>query len=264
AHREEIAAVNEMLAPPIPGQPGVAPYTDGYEELFDIPQNFEDSLDAKPAVHKQWRFEELHSIFGHLDYRDERSWRRALDYYFRLHELSDVQLGIILAALDDIDRWDDTVVVFTSDHGDMCGSHGLVNKGPFAYEEIMHVPLTVRAPGTTAPGSMTAALTSSADIVPTICDLAGGSGASSLSGAGGDRRARARPVGPGARAVRPAGGPRRARQSRRRLQPDQGGSRPVRAPAGARTVGVHPPPPRWGRRRFDPPGGHDGGVRGVS
>ncbi|HWC38857.1 MAG TPA: sulfatase-like hydrolase/transferase [Acidimicrobiales bacterium] len=182
AHREEIAAVNEMLAPPIPGQPGVAPYTGTYEEHFDLPVNFEDPLDAKPAVHKQWRFEELHSIFGHLDYADDRSWRRGLDYYFRLHELSDVQLGIILAALDDIDRWDDTVVVFTSDHGDMCGSHGLVNKGPFAYEEIMHVPLSVRIPQVSAAGTKTDALTSSADIAPTICELAGVSDRSSSSG----------------------------------------------------------------------------------
>jgi arylsulfatase len=182
AHREEIAAVNDMLAPPIPGRPGVAPFTDDYDELFDLPDNFEDSLDAKPAVHKQWRFEELRGIFGHLDYGDARSWERALDYYFKLHELSDAQLGIILAALDDVGGWNDTVVVLTSDHGDMCGSHGLVNKGPFAYEEIMHVPLSVRVPGVTGEGTTTDALTSSADIVPTICELAGVTDTSSLSG----------------------------------------------------------------------------------
>jgi arylsulfatase len=121
-------------------------------------------------------------MFGHLEYGDDRSWRRGLDYYFRLHELSDAQLGIVLAALDDIDCWDETVIVFTSDHGDMCGSHGLVNKGPFAYEEIMHVPLSVRIPGVSVAGTRTDALTSSADIVPTICELAGASDISSSSG----------------------------------------------------------------------------------
>ena len=44
-------------------------------------------------------------------------------------------------------RWDDTVVIFTSDHGDMCGSHGLRSKGPFVYDEIMRVPLYVKVPG---------------------------------------------------------------------------------------------------------------------
>ena len=48
--------------------------------------------------------------------------------------------------------WDDTAIIFTSDHGDMCGSHGLRSKGPFVYDEIMRVPMHVRVPGVTAPG----------------------------------------------------------------------------------------------------------------
>jgi arylsulfatase A-like enzyme len=55
----------------------------------------------------------------------------------------------------------------------MCGGHGLVNKGPFAYQEIMNVPLVIRAPGVTEPGSSTSALSSSADLAPTICEFAG-------------------------------------------------------------------------------------------
>ena len=51
--------------------------------------------------------------------------------------------------------WDDTIIIFTSDHGDMCGSHGLRSKGPFVYDEIMRVPLYVKVPGTTAPGTVT-------------------------------------------------------------------------------------------------------------
>jgi len=184
AHREEIDAINRLIAPPIPGEPTVAPFTGDYDELFGLPPNFVDPLDGKPAVHKQWRYEELHSYYGYLDHGDERAWRRGLDYYFRLHELSDAQLGIVLAALDDIDGWDDTVVVFTSDHGDMCGGHGLVNKGPFAYEEIMRVPLYVRMPGNKGVqrGVVCDALSSSVDLAPTICDLAGVHDTASLSG----------------------------------------------------------------------------------
>jgi len=173
AHREETDLVNQLVAPPIPGQPAVAPFIGEYEELFALPDNFDDSLDAKPSVHKQWRFEELHWFFGHLDYEDERAWRRGLDYYFKLHELSDAQLGIIFDALDEVGGWDNTTIVFTSDHGDMCGAHGLVNKGPFVYQEIMHVPLVVRAPGITEAGTSTSSLSSSADLAPTIAALAG-------------------------------------------------------------------------------------------
>jgi arylsulfatase A-like enzyme len=64
-------------------------------------------------------------------------------------------------------------VIFTSDHGDMCGSHGLRSKGPFVYNEIMHVPLYVRAPGMVAPGGQSEALASAVDLASTIVSLAG-------------------------------------------------------------------------------------------
>jgi arylsulfatase len=77
--------------------------------------------------------------------------------------------------------------VWTADHGEMAGGHGLVNKGPFAYEEIMHVPCVVRVPGLTdaTAGTTVSSLTSSVDLVPTLLDVAGvdvGAGAPSTSG----------------------------------------------------------------------------------
>jgi arylsulfatase A-like enzyme len=184
AHRQETDLVNSLIGAPIPGQPGVAPWAGGeYDELFELPANFDDPLDGKPSVHKQWRFEELRAFFGKLDHDgDERTWRRMLDYYFRLHELSDAQLGVILDALDATGAWDDTVIVWSADHGDMAGSHGLVNKGPFAYEEIMHVPAVIRVPGVTTGGAKVTSLTSSADLAPTICELAGVADRGSMSG----------------------------------------------------------------------------------
>ena len=50
-------------------------------------------------------------------------------------------------AIDATGAAQDTVVVFTSDHGDQCGSHALRSKGPWNYEETMHIPLYVAAPG---------------------------------------------------------------------------------------------------------------------
>jgi arylsulfatase A-like enzyme len=182
AHPDHVEAVSGIVPPAISGKSSVPVFEGHYDEIFGVPDNFEDSLDGKPVVQKQWRYEELHSLFGHLDYDDERAWRRGLDYYFRLHELSDIQLGTVLGALDEIGRFDDTVIVFTSDHGDMCGSHGLVNKGPFAYQEIMKVPLYIRVPGMTTDGSATGALSSSADVAPTICGLAGVADTPSMSG----------------------------------------------------------------------------------
>src|SRR5262249_1751246 len=65
-------------------------------------------------------------------------------------------------------------IIFTSDHGDMCGSHGLRSKGPFVYDEIMHVPCTVQVPGVTTPGSQSGALATHVDLASTICSIGGG------------------------------------------------------------------------------------------
>ena len=68
--------------------------------------------------------------------------------------MADESLGTVLGALEETGAYDDTIVIFTSDHGDMCGSHGLRSKGPFVYEEIMHVPCYVQgARASRTPGS---------------------------------------------------------------------------------------------------------------
>ena len=61
--------------------------------------------------------------------------------------MSDESLALILDALDETNGWDNTIVIFTADHGDQCGSHGLRSKGPWNYEETMRIPLYVVAPG---------------------------------------------------------------------------------------------------------------------
>ena len=149
-------------------------YTDGYPEVVDrLPQNFDDGLHAKPEAHRQWRWDQQHGLWGYIDPADTRSWLRHLDYYVHLHQLADRSLGTVLGALEAAGAWDDTVVLFTSDHGDMCGSHGLRSKGPFVYDEIMRVPLYAKVPGTTTPGAVTSALGSHVDLAATICALAG-------------------------------------------------------------------------------------------
>lgn len=145
------------------------PYDEVCEEL---PANFDDDLTTKPAVQRAWRHSQQHGMWGTIDPSDERSWLRHLDYYVKLHQLADESLGTVLSALERSGAWDDTVVVFTSDHGDMCGSHGLRSKGPFVYDEIMRVPFYVRGPGIPA-GRSTSALSSHVDVLRTIAGLAG-------------------------------------------------------------------------------------------
>jgi arylsulfatase len=145
-----------------------------YDRVCDtLPANFDDDLHTKPGAHRQWRWDQQHGAWGTIDPAEPDLWLRALDYYVRLHEQADESLATVLEALDDSGAAGDTAVLFTSDHGDMCGSHGLRSKGPFVYNEIMRVPLYVRAPGRTRPGAVTDALASSVDLASTIAALAG-------------------------------------------------------------------------------------------
>jgi len=95
-------------------------------------------------------------------------WRRG--YYAQTASI-DHAFGRLMAALDGADAARDTIVVFTSDHGEMFGAHGRRAKNIF-YEEACHVPLLVRWPGRVAPGVSQACI-SAVDLMPTLLGLAG-------------------------------------------------------------------------------------------
>ncbi len=84
--------------------------------------------------------------------------------------LIDENIGRLLGALDATGLADNTVVIFTSDHGDLMGDCGLVFKGPFHLEGLINVPMIWRVPGGSA-GMHGQGLFSSADIAPTILEL---------------------------------------------------------------------------------------------
>ena len=91
--------------------------------------------------------------------------------YYGLTTWVDDTVGRMLAALDAAGLAEDTIVVFTSDHGDNLGSHGLVQKGS-PNEESIRIPLLVRWPGRT-PRSEPAQVASLVDLAPTLLSLAG-------------------------------------------------------------------------------------------
>jgi arylsulfatase len=174
-HPDEVGAIRKVLEAAAWKDDDPLPvFTDPYPEVCDrLPGNFDDDLFTKPEAHRQWRFDQQHGLWGYIDPDDKGAWLRHLDYYVHLHQLADANLGTVLGALEEAGAWDDTVVIFTSDHGDMCGSHGLRSKGPFVYDEIMRVPLYVKVPGVTTPGAVTSALGSHVDLAATICALGG-------------------------------------------------------------------------------------------
>lgn len=103
---------------------------------------------------------------------DERAqlpdWRRG--YYAQTASIDDA-FGRLLAAIDGADATRETIVVFTSDHGEMFGAHGRRAKNIF-YEEACHVPLMIRWPGQVAP-RRSAACISAVDLMPSLLGLLG-------------------------------------------------------------------------------------------
>jgi arylsulfatase A-like enzyme len=97
--------------------------------------------------------------------------RELIANYYGMISLVDHNLGRLLAALHDEGLAEDTIVVFTADHGDWLGDHGLVLKGPMFYEGLLRVGLIVRGPGSPA-GKVVREPVSTIDLAATFGDYA--------------------------------------------------------------------------------------------
>lgn len=106
-----------------------------------------------------------------IDYTPD-DWRRYLNAYYRLIEWVDNEIGKIIDALVDLDLYDDTVIIFTSDHGDGAAANQWNQKSAL-FEEIVNVPLIVKAPQSHSRNVTASQLINTGlDIFPTICDYA--------------------------------------------------------------------------------------------
>ena len=105
---------------------------------------------------------------------DESQWRQYRHAYYRLVEKVDTEIGRILDALERTGKRENTLIVFTSDHGDGMGAHRWSQKS-ITYDEVVRVPLIISVPGKPRAGVVdTAHLVSNGlDLLPTLCDYAG-------------------------------------------------------------------------------------------
>ncbi len=157
----------DYLAPLAPA-PADAHYARAHG--LPLPPNHRDDLTRKPWAHANYR------SFCDMAYGavpdTEAAWQAYQDYYFNCIRDADRHLMTVLQALRDSGQAERTVVVLTSDHGEMAGAHGLRQKGPFVYQENTRVPFIVRHPDVTG-GRQTAALGGAVDLIPTLLALAG-------------------------------------------------------------------------------------------
>ncbi len=107
-------------------------------------------------------------------FEDEQLWRNFIGGYYALVTEIDHCVGEILKALDEAGLEEETIVIYTSDHGDFAGNHGMVEKaaaGQNVYEDILNIPLIIKIPGKTSKGRRTAELVTLADILPTLIEI---------------------------------------------------------------------------------------------
>lgn len=110
----------------------------------------------------------------HYDRISETDLKETLRYYHASVEWGvDHQVGEILQALERKGISDNTILVFTSDHGDFMGEYHMVRKGMFHYDALLHVPLIWYAPGHIKKGLSLDHMTQNVDIFPTLLDIAG-------------------------------------------------------------------------------------------
>ncbi len=156
-----------------PHMPFFGPRDDQYDPAsIPLPPNFsafpsEDQPLKARFFHLLWRDR---GISG-LPLKTEADWRRLIANYWGLCSLVDTHVGTILETLEDCGLAEDTIVVFTSDHGDMMGSHRLLAKCVM-FQEAVRVPLIIRLPGQRRPKRI-AGPVSQIDLVPTLLDLMG-------------------------------------------------------------------------------------------
>jgi len=135
-----------------------------------------DNLAGKPS--EQREYVDKDQGRATRDYKPE-DWVRYRSHYCELVEAADRCLGLLLDAVADLES---TVVVYTSDHGDALGEHGLPFKGPFMYEELISVPLWISARGAPLGKAPRTDLVTQADLAPTLASLAGLSWPRQVSG----------------------------------------------------------------------------------
>ena len=132
----------------------------------DLPNNHEVAYEKGMILHEDFMYKEVFEL-------NEDQWKRFISTYQLLIENTDRLIGLLLKNLKEQGLEENTIVMFTTDHGEMSGSHKLIAKTTF-YEESSKIPVIIRYPKEIKQSTTNNnALVSTIDIMPTLLDLAG-------------------------------------------------------------------------------------------
>ncbi|GAB5559814.1 MAG: sulfatase-like hydrolase/transferase [Synoicihabitans sp.] len=154
-----------------PSQMTVPQITPG--EHAKNPLHFRKTQEANPDF-SDWEEpggNTMHGCHSHLRDRDELA--KEIAVYYGMISCMDKYIGQILDQLDATGLADNTLIVFTSDHGHFFGQHGLIAKGPFHYEDLIRVPFIASWPGQIEAGTTSSAIQSLVDLAPTFLGATG-------------------------------------------------------------------------------------------
>ena len=155
------------LSFPDPHTPYQAP--EPYASMFDpadVPLPPRDDLTGKPERQR------VAHLMDAMDKADDDLIRRVRAIHYGMIRFIDDALGRVFAKLEELGLTDNTVIVFTSDHGDSMGAHGLIQKHNAFYDSFTHVPFIVSAPGYAGPKRCPHPV-ELIDVMPTLLELAG-------------------------------------------------------------------------------------------
>ena len=139
---------------------------------FELPATRKQPFDEKGRPPAHWQFRLANGSFLGLVPNEDRRWEALTNYYLNCIQDSDQYVQQLIDELEGLGMLDNTIIVFTSDHGEMAGVHGLYGKGSTAYREQNNVPLIIAHPEF-AGGRTCRAVTSHVDLVPTMVAMSG-------------------------------------------------------------------------------------------
>jgi arylsulfatase A-like enzyme len=150
-----------------PHDPYIAPqrFLDMYDGMeFDLPDTFDDPMEDKPALYRRTR-----DRFNQLT-REEH--KQAIKHYLAFCSYEDWLFGQLIDKLKEAGEYENTVILYVSDHGDYLGDHGLWCKGLPSFLSNYHVPAILKMPGG-GQGTVRDELVSLCDFGPTFLEMAG-------------------------------------------------------------------------------------------
>jgi arylsulfatase A-like enzyme len=144
------------------------PYYSMYDPAsIPVEPSFDETWERKPFV------QQLVERYWGLSRGGWARWREIVARYWGYVTMIDDLVGRILDHLAALGGAEDTVVIFSTDHGDNMGAHRLIEKGPFTHEQCYRLPMIVAHPDCEAPGAVCDEFVYLQDLYPTFLDIAG-------------------------------------------------------------------------------------------